>query len=216
MKLEEISKRIQAAQEKRKQLAKEKESAAAEAERLKGEADAAAERGDVDEYLRLKGLLDRAEGTAFVKGRQLEKDDSPVSEDELREGWADYVRGYGTKLTAAQVAYDKAKTATAAAFRKMVDLQHEACVQREELAKIAGIPKERFGKPSVEMERLFGMPYIPTPGGVNSMSATVGQLGTVDFDLLFFISSMGHTSMTELCSDPAVTSLLRELRSHLT
>ncbi len=212
----QIMEKIKSAHDANERMKQEQERAAIESRELKRKADEAAAAGDIDGYLRLKQELDRQEAVAYVRKTQLERQANPVSQEEITAAWDGYSSDYVKKMNAARKEYQTAKTAALSAFRKLLDLQHEALAQREKLADIAGIPAKEALHISPEAERAFPMPYIfeGRPNKLEGVFCRLGGFGLLHPDLAFYIGNLGYSEMAALMKDADTNRIICEINNH--
>ena len=103
------------------------------------EADAAAEQGDVDTYIKKSSLLDRIKATIHVKRVQQEKAANlGVTMDDAKSAWDAYQRKYEKDFKRCAENVQKANEAAAEAFLELCDFQNKALENRESLANLMG------------------------------------------------------------------------------
>ncbi len=180
--VQDLERKAREAAEARDEIKEEEKRLFNETRDLNIQADEAADAGNLDLYLELKKKIETAAAKAYVRKRQLEKKDSPVTREEAASAWADYRADYEKKLSAKLTAVDKARSAFLVAYKDAVDVQADACATRQRLAKFLDQPGD--------VAVAFPMATIPERHGVDVTTVHLGAFGILDRDLAFAISNM--------------------------
>lgn len=147
---------------------------------LAAQAEAAADSGNVDDYMDLSAKKNRATATIFVKRKQMDKiPGNALPEDVARDAWADYVTDYNTDLKKKLAAYAAAKKKLCELYSDLIDTQDGALSFRELLAANSG-----------KTAAAFAMEYIPVRKGLETKGLIKkGGINTMDPDAVFFLSA---------------------------
>lgn len=152
--IEIIDKKVKAAADARAELEKARKDSFTEKQELKRKAEAAAEAGNVDLYLEINKQIERADAAAHVREVQLNKKSAPVTLDEVKGAWSDFVTGYNKSLGAGLAELEKVKNALLDRYSSLLSLQQGALEIRERLAGYVG-------EDVCNLEGLFPMDFVP-------------------------------------------------------
>lgn len=146
---------------------------------LEADANAAADAGDVDEYLMKKAAKDRVTAALFVKRKQFDKLSSSVTEADARTAWANYVAEYNSKLAEGLKAFEEVKADLLQRYSYLVSLQADALAVRSHLGNAVGIDKTSLP-----------MDYIPVMSGLEAKGALrLAGFNCVDPDAAYFMAN---------------------------
>ena len=179
---------------------------------LAAQAEAAADTGNVDDYMDLSAKKNRATATIFVKRKQMDK--APVKalpDDVAREAWAEYAEDYNKALKKKLDEYASLKKKLCQMYGEMLDYQNEALNVRLLFSNNSAVPAEAFR-----------MEYIPLRGGaLNPVGGTsLNGCSIRDPDAVFFLSdyciknNVGFATSTGV-SDPTLKKAHSVLGQHI-
>lgn len=184
--LQELFNTRKAEEDKRNGLISELESKIAA---LASAAEAAAAKGDVEEYMAKSDEQHKDEALLYVLRKSNKK--AQVSGDEVTSAWTSYREDYSKQFEKAFGDYCKKREALAAAYMGLVEMQNEALKMREQLGKLAGLSGEKqiYELTYDEAYPDFKLPVLPgcpehIPG--QPLSLVYGKLQTADPDSVCF------------------------------
>lgn len=199
-KLEKLLKDHEQAKADKAALEQEMATLKADKERLEGEAEAAAQEGNIPLYREKRDAAQLKADTIFVRNKQAEKLKVLATEAEAKAAWKDYAESYNKAFAKSWAAYEKARRDLCAAFLEIVNAQNEALRMRAKCAECAGIPDDGgFMSPS-GYDRILHMDMIPDE---QKRQRLAGQIFTKGPDVDFFFDA-------QLC-DPAKLDLLNQV-----
>ncbi len=178
---------------------------------LKGEAQAAADAGAIDEYkAKTKKADDVAMSIFVLKSKKPEK---PVTEEMAREAWANYSADYNKAFDAKYKAFERAKDQLISLYRELLQMQTEAFLTRERLADYIDF-KHGFTAPGLPDEKIdskFPCHMLPySASDVKSLSAK-----TEDPDAIYYLLSRGKAAdFDSLINDREPVILRALLKEH--
>lgn len=136
-KLDKLKTKCKQAKEARVTLAADIDKLKAQAERLAAEAEKFAAAGDLAEYKAHKASADSVAAELYVKRKQLEACENPITLEEAREAWTEYAAQADKKTKAQWAEYQRQRAALLAELRKLADIMRANLAEREAIA--AGI-----------------------------------------------------------------------------
>ena len=150
-KFEVIKKKYEAAQAIRERLSNDISELKNRQQALDDEAHKLAENGDTDGYMIKKAEADRAGAELYVKQMQLNKSSNPISEEEARAAWLEYVKKADKELKAAWNTYDLKRRSLASDLKHLIAMQEDRLSLRAQCADY--VTRDRFA--AVEMSKSF-------------------------------------------------------------
>lgn len=129
-KLDNLKKKVDQSKAERKRLEDEISRLKEQIASLDAEAEAAAEGGAVEAYIKADGEKKRLEQTLYVMERQAAKMARPVSDDEIIDAWRQYAAEHDKQLERMIQDYEKSRRALYDRFREIVSFQNEALRDR--------------------------------------------------------------------------------------
>ena len=102
---------------------------------LDAEAQKLAENGDLKGYTTKKAQADKAGAQLYVKQMQLKKATNPITEQESREAWNEYVKDADKELKSAWNEYENKRRDLANSFEELMKLQKTRLEIREQCAE---------------------------------------------------------------------------------
>ena len=199
-KLEKLLKDHEQAKADKATLEQEMATLKADKERLEGEAEAAAQEGNIPLYREKRDAAQLKADTIFVRNKQAEKLKILATEAEAKAAWKDYAESYNKAFAKSWGAYEKARRDLCAAFLEIVNAQNEALRMRAKCAECAGIPDDRgFLQPSA-YDRILHMNMIPDEQKKLQRPVAIQTKGP---DVNFFLDA-------QIC-DPAKIDLLNQV-----
>lgn len=195
MKIKDVDKKFNDANEALIKLIEARNNASKQAEDLKAQAEEAAVSGDLDQYKKLKAQADDLEAFVYVQGKQIEKikQNPAVSNKDVSDAWEDYVKTYDKDLKAKLDRFHEAKNKLLKEFVEMVDMQNNALATRERLASYIGKEKVNLTLDG-GLGSMFPMNYIPCIGrGIERNGNELALRGTsvCDPDAVYYLNSLG-------------------------
>lgn len=216
MTIKEIENLVKVRNEAREQAIRKKQENETKAEQYRIDADEAATAGDLERYKELKALAEDAEAVAYVCGKQLEIE-HPVTLEQTRKAWDDYVSDYKKKLSAKLKRFEAAKVEMLKEYAGAVVLQGEACEVRERLARYCGMT---LGPAVIgtdkRLDDTFQMEYIPCNGSnvlKNDVVVTISGSPIKDPDAVFYLASL-QLEPQVLTNDPRQRALTFVVKNH--
>ena len=216
MTIKEIENLVKVKNEAREQAIRKKQENETKAEQYRIDADEAATAGDLERYKELKALAEDAEAVAYVCGKQLEIE-HPVTLEQTRKAWDDYVSDYKKKLSAKLKRFEAAKVEMLKEYAGAVVLQGEACEVRERLARYCGMT---LGPAAIgadkRLDDTFQMEYIPCNGSnvlKNDVVVTISGSPIKDPDAVYYLASL-QLEPQVLTNDPRQRALTFVVKNH--
>lgn len=146
---------------------------------LDGEMIAAANSGDETLFKSLKAEKQNVTDSIFVKRSFRDRLTMSVTVDDARAAWADFVKGYDKRMSAALAEFAAEKERFLQMYSDLVDLQKNACAVRERLSEATGAPVSSFS-----------MVTIPVQKGANTKGALkLGNVTIIDPDAVYYLSN---------------------------
>lgn len=212
--IKDIENQLKATEQARLQLEKTKNENEAQAKEYRTQADAAAVAGDVARYKELKALADDAEAVAYVCEKQLEAEKgNPVTYDQTREAWDDYVAEYNKKLSAALRKFEKLKADMLKEYEGAVELQRKACETREYLADVIG-KKPLRADGEHRLADLYPMDSIPcVKNPLSGGAISIGGARIIDPDAVYYLASF-KLAGDQLLNNPGKSVLCAVVQDH--
>lgn len=199
-KLEKMLKDLEQARANKAEMEQDMASLKADKERLEGEAEAAAQEGNIPLYREKREEAQLAGDTLFVRSKQAEKLKILATEDEAKAAWKDYAESYNKTFAKSWAAYEKARRDLCASFLEIVNAQNEALRMRAKCAECAGIPDNGgFMNPS-GYDNILRMNVIPDERNIPQRPRIVYTKGP---DVTFFLDAQ--------ILDPAKIELLNQV-----
>lgn len=193
MKLKDIDKKYEEANEKLVSVRNLRNEALKLSEEYSRKAEEAAGTGDVDKYMELDAMSNKQKALAYVYQKQIEQLGTVnVSKSEAIEAWNDYAKSYAKTMKALSDEFQKEKEKLLKKYAEMVDLQDEACKARERLGSYIGKNKQNL-QMGGGYDNLFPMEYIQclgTGNGVNSLLTSLSGATIKDPDAVYYLSSL--------------------------
>ena len=168
MTIKEIDARIKAAEDRRHELEANCRRLEAEHKDAAAAAQAAAEAGDLDEYITRSEIAKRAEAAAYVAKQQLAKaSDAGITGADIRDAWDTYARQHEAAQRKRIAAYDKLRKDLFKIYSEMISEQNEAYRVRESCAARLGRPVDALADGNTCGLALAGLPESPTSNGLS-------------------------------------------------
>lgn len=199
-KLEKMLKDLEQARADKAALEQDMASLKADKERLEGEAEAAAQEGNIPLYREKRDAAQLAGDTLFVRSKQAEKLKILATEDEAKAAWKDYAESYNKGFAKSWATYEKARRDLCAAFLEIVNAQNEALRMRAKCAECAGIPDDGGLFAPSGYDNILRMNMIPDEKKNPQRPVMVYTKGP---DVAFFLDA-------QIC-DPAKIDLLNQV-----
>lgn len=135
-KYSQVIKQYQEAQERKTALEEEIKQLEAQQAELNAKAEEAAEKGNDEEYLRIKAEADRAGAIQHVRKATLQKADAPITLEEAAAAWRDYIAPVNKDFRKKYAEYLQRRKELCALFGELIGLQTAAFDTRQELYKM--------------------------------------------------------------------------------
>lgn len=196
----DIEKKVQDAAAARARMEQEQAKAAAEKAEYERKADAAADAGDVESFLKLKQQAEHAEAVSYIMHRQLEKKIAPVSAGEVNIAWADYANTYGKALASELAKLEKAKDALLSEYAKLISMQEEALAARARMAGYVDMKDEQLSLDFIPLKAF-------TPNG--GVGQVVPAFGNDPYAAFYLANKVRSLNVGELAADKEYTRVWR-------
>ena len=162
---------------------------------------AAANCGDEALFKAKKAEKEGVSDSIFVKRSFKDRLTSSVTAEDARAAWADFVKTYDKRMTAALADFAAEKEKFLKMYSDLVDAQKGACAVRERLGSAVGLPVSSFA-----------MVTIPVQTGANVKGALkLGGVNEVDPDVCYFLSNYIQKTGACLVSFDGTTPIDPEL-----
>lgn len=158
-KVEALTKKFNQAQAEQDELQRELEEFKKRQVELEAKAEQAAEAGDDEGYLRIKADADKAGALAHVREAKMRRNEIPVTAEEAREAWDEYVKPVEKEIAKDLAEYIKERNALFVKLRAILSKEEKAFWTRQDLMRFSGqyeVPKSGYFTGSY-LDRIFPM-----------------------------------------------------------
>lgn len=159
MTLEEILKRKVKREQALAALLKDLERLEAKQQKADEAANEAADRGDVDGYVKMK--KEEAEAAAAIDATKAiieKRQECAATIEEAQAAWADFLKAESKEATKRRERFESALAETQKAFHAMMETETKMYGTRKRCGALCGFPYSQGGSPNYDLIRTFPMP----------------------------------------------------------